>query len=336
MAKHRITDAKLVCLPEIDPSTDAIFDFDMNDCEVPLLTGSFGDQLAAHVVVIPELVDPQKSAESIEEACLAKLKADYEGVLEFVEGMSLKTEAECYRLAVKKELDLRHLGGEAWYSYVSLPSSMKKDYFKVIGKKKFVDNGSWDYLERLYKLSWQEIVSRLAEKNSAKPEKTNLEMVSEMQGGGQLFGIDENGKLLFKDRCKGGEPVMFGFDEKRELITVYDRGPEGMSKLKKYVYAKPLQIQDAVKMAGYELFPFTDSNSVEKGIIGAAGLGRIFVMGGSEDGRLEDRHSLLAYTDKECGAFVSFTAYEGKISVCLRLLVNVTGHNVGAVRLLRI
>lgn len=90
-----------------------------------------------------------------------------------------------------------------------------------------------------------------------------LERAMAMQGGGELFGIDENGQFLFKDR--GTEPVMFGFDANGKLLTIYNRDPEQMEQVQEWATYE--QIYEAVygpegQPTGYELFP--DSPDCQK------------------------------------------------------------------------
>jgi hypothetical protein len=80
-----------------------------------------------------------------------------------------------------------------------------------------------------------------------------LKLAGAMQGGGQLFGIDKEGKALFRD--KGVEPVMYGYDKDGKLLQIYDRDPKEMKKVVKW--ANYFKIRDAVRGKDgnrYELF----------------------------------------------------------------------------------
>jgi len=94
--------------------------------------------------------------------------------------------------------------------------------------------------------AWENIAARLLSENGKK-----LKLAQAMQGGGELFGVDREGRALFKD--KGVEPVMYGFNVKGEPMQVYDRDPEQMKQIKKR--ASCSEIRDRVREGGYELFP---------------------------------------------------------------------------------
>lgn len=107
-------------------------------------------------------------------------------------------------------------------------------------------------------LSLEQVYDSLLAKNGL-----GLQRATAMQGGGELFGIDENGKFLFKDR--GTEPVIFGFDAKENLLTIHNRNPEQMEQVQEWATYE--QIYEAVygpenDLTGYELFP--DSPDCEK------------------------------------------------------------------------
>ncbi len=93
--------------------------------------------------------------------------------------------------------------------------------------------------------SWEAITERLLDNDSEK-----LKLVKAMQGEGQLVGVDWEGKALFKD--KGVEPVMYGYDKKGNLLKIYDRNPEQMEKVEKWV--NYFKIREQVLEDGYELF----------------------------------------------------------------------------------
>jgi hypothetical protein len=90
--------------------------------------------------------------------------------------------------------------------------------------------------------AWETLVQRLS---GGKLKKAEV-----MQGGGQLFGIDAEGRALFKD--KGVEPVMYGFDQEGKLLQIYDRDPGQMKKVKKW--ANYFEIRKQARADGYELF----------------------------------------------------------------------------------
>lgn len=107
-------------------------------------------------------------------------------------------------------------------------------------------------------LSLEQVYDSLLAKNGL-----GLQRATAMQGGGELFGIDENGKFLFKDR--GTEPVIFGFDANGNLLTIHNRNPEQMEQVQEWATYE--QIYEAVygpenDLTGYELFP--DSPDCEK------------------------------------------------------------------------
>jgi len=93
--------------------------------------------------------------------------------------------------------------------------------------------------------SWKAVVERLLANDSEK-----LKFVQSMQGGGELVGVDQDGKALFKD--KGVEPVMYGFVDWGRLIKIYDRNPEQMKQVRKW--ANYFEIREQVLKDGYELF----------------------------------------------------------------------------------
>jgi len=93
--------------------------------------------------------------------------------------------------------------------------------------------------------TWESITQRLLADDSEK-----LKLVQAMRGGGELFGIDAEGKALFKD--KGVEPVMFGFDKEGKFIQIYDRDSEQMEQVVKW--ADYSEIRQQVLKDGYELF----------------------------------------------------------------------------------
>ena len=93
---------------------------------------------------------------------------------------------------------------------------------------------------------WEAITERLFANHS---EKLNLAIA--MQGGGEFFGIDSEGKALFKD--KGVEPVMYGFDEECELLRIYDRDPKQMKQVVEWAIYRAIVYQ--VYEDGYEPFP---------------------------------------------------------------------------------
>lgn len=93
--------------------------------------------------------------------------------------------------------------------------------------------------------SWEDISGRLLAGGVVK-----LKQAAAMQGGGELFGIDREGRALIKD--KGVEPVMYGFNEDGKLMQIFDRDPEQMGKVQEW--ADYPQIRGKVRGDGYELF----------------------------------------------------------------------------------
>jgi len=97
--------------------------------------------------------------------------------------------------------------------------------------------------------SWETIAERLLADSGRK-----LKKVLDMQGSGELFGIDNNGKALFKD--KGVEPVIYGFDKEGRMLKIYDRNPEQMKQVERW--ANYYEVHEQVLKDGYELFPYSD------------------------------------------------------------------------------
>lgn len=94
---------------------------------------------------------------------------------------------------------------------------------------------------------WSDIKERLLANNSLK-----LHMVEDMQGEGQLFGVDEEGRALFKDR--GTHPVMYGYGKANRLIRIYDRDKNTSQMARIQKWATGEDIRKLVKRDGYELF----------------------------------------------------------------------------------
>ena len=126
-----------------------------------------------------------------------------------------------------------------------------------------------------------------------------------MQEGGELFGIDENGKFLFKDR--GTEPVRFGLDKDEKPVMIYYRDLAQAQLLR---YANYNEIYEAVygpegKPTGYELFP--DAPDYQKtGMVAAVEeiTGAPFVRSANgaeyrsswlDNGRVPEKHADLRY-----------------------------------------
>ena len=102
-------------------------------------------------------------------------------------------------------------------------------------------------------LTWERVQDRLLADNAV-----GLKKAAAMQGGGELFGVDEDGKLLFKDR--GNEPMMFGFDQAGKIIMVYDFDENQMAVFSEGQggrFANYYEIYKEVYESGYELFPST-------------------------------------------------------------------------------
>ena len=101
------------------------------------------------------------------------------------------------------------------------------------------------------RVPWKTIARRLLADDSEK-----LKLARAMQGGGELVGVDAEGKALFKD--KGVEPVMYGFDKESKLMQIYNRDPEQMAKVDKW--ADYFETRGQVLKDGYELFPYNNSD----------------------------------------------------------------------------
>lgn len=159
-----------------------------------------------------------------------------------------------------------------------------------------------------------------------------------MQGGGELFGLDKNGKFLFKDR--GNEPVMFGFDQADRPIMAYNRNPAQMAQIRRY--ADYYQIYEAVygpedAPTGYELFPdcpdlqTTGMTEAIEEITGAPFVsstdGDEFLFSALDNGRNPDRDAYAR--------FLGFNPHNQWTSIYSD---NPNGENMyrGAVRLLRV
>ena len=91
---------------------------------------------------------------------------------------------------------------------------------------------------------WKTLSERLLANDSEK-----LKLAQSMQGNGQLFGIDAEGRALFKDR--GVEPVMYGFD-KKGMLRIFNRDPEKMRQI--IEWANYCEVRAYVLKDGYELF----------------------------------------------------------------------------------
>lgn len=111
-------------------------------------------------------------------------------------------------------------------------------------------------------LTWEDVVDKLNRPHWKNHEKTGIELVLAMQGGGELIGV-EKGRLLFKDRgvdpvpYRGAEPVLFGFDAKDRPLMIYNRNEDQMKEVARY--ADYWETYEAVygsedKPTGYELF----------------------------------------------------------------------------------
>ena len=94
-------------------------------------------------------------------------------------------------------------------------------------------------------MTWEAVATKLLANNGEKLKKAEA-----MQGGGHLFDINTNGEVLIRD--KGLEPVMYGFDDKKKLIQIYDRNPEDMEKVQKW--ANYCDVRKQVLDDGYEMF----------------------------------------------------------------------------------
>jgi hypothetical protein len=179
--------------------------------------------------------------------------------------------------------------------------------------------------------SWEAVVDRLLANGDER-----LKRAEAMQGGGELVGIDSEGKAMFKD--KGVEPVMYGFDKEGKLIRIYDREPEQMGKVEKW--ADYYKVREQVLKDGYELFAggrnFVFSDEMKQVNKHAK---QPFVA--SKD-RKEWRASWLESGDKpDLAQFVAFSPNESHRRGISRMHVSLfptyRGTNgEGAVRLLRV
>jgi len=93
--------------------------------------------------------------------------------------------------------------------------------------------------------NWKTISARLLANGSEKLKKAEA-----MRGGGELFGIDSEGRVLFKD--KGVEPVMYGYDSKDKLFQLSDSDSPQRIWVRKW--ANYFEIREQVLKDGYELF----------------------------------------------------------------------------------
>jgi hypothetical protein len=177
--------------------------------------------------------------------------------------------------------------------------------------------------------SWEELASRLAGEKLQKAEG--------MQGGGQLFGIDAEGKALFKD--KGVEPVMYGYDKEHKMVRIYDRDRSQMWAVRKW--ANYFEIQRQVHWEGYELFAHDGSYGLGDEMKQAqANTKEPFVA--SKD-RKEDRASWLESGDEPAYDLDSFYAgqafflpFDGSVKVLGTDPEDRGYGRIGVVRLLRV
>jgi hypothetical protein len=93
--------------------------------------------------------------------------------------------------------------------------------------------------------SWNDVQNALTANNNAK-----LQLAMAMQGGGELFGVDEAGNVLFKD--VGSIPVMYGTDADGKQVMVYNLDEVQLQTIEQYANAH--EVRAAVTAAGYELF----------------------------------------------------------------------------------
>lgn len=226
-------------------------------------------------------------------------------------------------------------------------AQLKADYNKIVDfvktatdeqRQELKKKKAWIYLERMAEMHWEQVLASLRERNAVNPEKTNLEMVTDMQGGGELIGVDENGNILFKDR--GTEPVMFGFDEGGASMMVYDRDEEQMARLMKIAnYDETCEfVYGTDQPTAYELFPGNGGGQV-KGMMAAveAVSQTCFVQSSSGE---EHRSSWIYFQGRNLSSSsppwaVYFLVNEKKTRV------HTTDHSIrnpnrGAIRLLRI
>ncbi len=96
------------------------------------------------------------------------------------------------------------------------------------------------------KCSWAEIQTRLLAN-----EGHYLALAQAMEGGGELFGADRDGNILFSDR--GDEPIMKGMnykDTRDRVLYKHDRYDKD-GKMQTDEAGKPIS-------TGYEMFPYSD------------------------------------------------------------------------------
>jgi hypothetical protein len=107
------------------------------------------------------------------------------------------------------------------------------------------------------KLDWTELVTRLLENDGAK-----LKQAEAMPRGAELFGVDAEGKALFRNR--GVEPVMFAFNQEGEMAMFPERDSDEFRAIKpladhktgKARWAKYADVHPWAKEHGYEFFPY--------------------------------------------------------------------------------
>lgn len=167
--------------------------------------------------------------------------------------------------------------------------------------------------------------------------------VAAMQEGGELFGIDENGKFLFKDR--GTEPVRFALDKDEKPVMIYYRDLAQAQFLR---YANYNEIYEAVygpegQPTGYELFP--DAPDYQKtGMVAAVEeiTGAPFVRSADgedrsswlDNGRVPESHADLRYVNYTEVPSVSFP--DGRVARIRAFSIRNGDAYPSAIRLLRV
>jgi hypothetical protein len=187
--------------------------------------------------------------------------------------------------------------------------------------------------------TWADINKRLLANEGKK-----LELAKEMQGRGQFFGIDNEGRALFKDR--GTHPVMYGYvngNAGEYLIQIYDRDRNTSQMERVERWADGDEILKLVYEEGYELFKDDGKGSGpnlrafglsdEMKQAANANTGRSFIACKS--------HNLMSWVvsgnnPKSLTLHVAASYKAGGVEIHDRLSSTASDHKIGVVRLLRV
>ncbi len=96
---------------------------------------------------------------------------------------------------------------EALESEELLPEDPRLAHLKADFDKGIVAVGRDRSLQLASNVNWPEVVYRLNLPNRLNPAKRNWELALEMRDGGQLFGVDFEGRFLIADRGVGAVPL---------------------------------------------------------------------------------------------------------------------------------